>query len=94
MITPDKAGQTGALDADRYDDQLTDMTRPDSDERSAMSNEKLAYSVTEVADLLSISRAAAYTYVRTGLIRSVSLGGRIIIPRRAIDELLDLDQTG
>ena len=51
--------------------------------------DKLAYSVTEVAHLLSISRASAYAYVRSGEIRSVSLGGRIIVPRTAIDELLE-----
>lgn len=53
--------------------------------------EKLAYSVPEVAEMLSISRASAYTYVRTGVIRSVSLGGRIVVPRKVIDELLGLD---
>ncbi len=56
--------------------------------------EKLAYSVSEVAEMLSISRASAYTYVRTGVIQSVMLGGRIIVPRRALDALLDLDEAG
>lgn len=55
--------------------------------------EKLAYSVPEVAMMLGISRASAYTYVRTGLIRSVTLCGRIVVPKKAIDELLDLDRA-
>ena len=49
--------------------------------------EKLAYSVSEVAEMLSIRRTSAYTYVRTGVIQSVSLGGRIIVPRKALDDL-------
>jgi excisionase family DNA binding protein len=44
--------------------------------------------VAEVAELLGISRASAYTYVRTGQIPSVTLGSRIIVPRKALDELL------
>ena len=52
---------------------------------------KLAYSVPEVAKMLSISRASAYAYVRTGEIRSVTIGGRIIVPRKVLDELLDLE---
>ncbi len=50
--------------------------------------EKLTYSVPEVAIVLGISRASAYTYVRTGLIRSINFGGRIVVPRVVIDELL------
>ena len=60
---------------------------------STTSVEKLAYSVPEVAEMLGVSRASAYNYVRTGLIRSVTLCGRIVIPKRAIDELLHLDQA-
>ena len=55
--------------------------------------EKLAYSVSEVAEMLSISRASAYTYVRTGVIQSVSLGGRILVPRKVLDDLLDLKEA-
>lgn len=54
--------------------------------------ERLTYSVTEVAKLLGISRASAYTHVRTGLIPSVTLGGRIVVPRRALEAMLDVEQ--
>lgn len=53
--------------------------------------ERLTYTVTEVAHLLGISRGSAYTHVRTGEIPSISIGGRIVVPRRALDELLDIE---
>ncbi|MEM9656552.1 MAG: helix-turn-helix domain-containing protein [Actinomycetota bacterium] len=52
--------------------------------------ERLTYTVTEVAQLLGISRGSAYTHVRTGEIPSITIGGRIMIPRRVIDALLDV----
>jgi len=51
--------------------------------------ERLTYTVTEVAQLLGISRGSAYTHVRTGEIPSITIGGRIVIPRRALNALLD-----
>lgn len=53
--------------------------------------ERITYSVTEVAELLGISRGSAYTHVRTGAIPSITIGGRIVVPRRALDALLDVD---
>ena len=55
--------------------------------------DKMAYSVSEVAEMLSISRASAYTYVRTGVIPSVTLAGRIIVPRKVLDDLLRLPEA-
>lgn len=52
--------------------------------------DKLVYSVSEVAELLGISRGSAYTYVRNGHIRSVNIGGRFIIPKQAVDEFLTI----
>ena len=55
--------------------------------RTTDTDRRLTYTVTEVAELLGISRASAYNDVRSGEIPSVTLGSRIIVPRRAIDEL-------
>lgn len=55
--------------------------------------ERLTYTVTEVAELLGISRGCAYTHVRTGEIPSITIGGRIVVPRRVIDTLLDVEQA-
>lgn len=46
-------------------------------------------SVPEAAQLLGISRAHAYDCVRSGEIPSITLGRRVVIPRRAIEDLLN-----
>jgi len=45
--------------------------------------------VSEAAVLLGISRAHAYDCVRSGELASISLGRRVVIPRRVIDDLLE-----
>lgn len=45
--------------------------------------------VSEAAKVLGISRASAYECVRTGEIPSIRLGGRILIPVRLLDQLLE-----
>jgi excisionase family DNA binding protein len=44
--------------------------------------------VSETATVLGISRSSAYECVRLGSIPSIRLGRRIVVPRRAVDELL------
>lgn len=46
-------------------------------------------SVAEAAEVLGISRAHAYDCVRSGELPSINLGRRVVIPRRALDELLN-----
>lgn len=45
--------------------------------------------VEEAAGLLGISRGLAYALVSRGDIPSVRLGRRIVIPRPAVDTMLD-----
>jgi excisionase family DNA binding protein len=45
--------------------------------------------VEEVAAQLGISRAVAYEAVRTGRIPSLRIGRRLLVPRRALDAMLD-----
>jgi single-strand DNA-binding protein len=54
--------------------------------------EPLAYSVEEAACLLGISRTKAYACVRTGQLRTIELGGRLLVPAVAVEELLGTDQ--
>jgi excisionase family DNA binding protein len=44
--------------------------------------------VAQAATVLGISRSNAYECVRLGAIPSIRFGRRIVIPRRAVDELL------
>lgn len=45
-------------------------------------------SVTQAAEVLGISRTTAYECVRTGVLPALRLGGRIVVPTQAIDDLL------
>jgi excisionase family DNA binding protein len=48
----------------------------------------LVLSVGEAAALLGISRAHAYELVARGELAHIRLGRRVVVPRRAIDELI------
>jgi len=50
---------------------------------------KLTLTVPEAAARLGIGRNAAYQGVRRGEIPSIRVGGRILVPKRAFDELLN-----
>lgn len=52
-------------------------------------SERLTYTVEEVAHLLGISRTTAYQSVRSGEIPSCRFGRRLVVPVRAVDDLLD-----
>ena len=60
-----------------------------------MSNQSKAATMTvsQTAVVLGISRWSAYECVREGSIPSIRLGRRIVVPRRAIDELLATART-
>lgn len=51
---------------------------------------RMTVTVEEAATVLGISRAHAYVLVRAGELPSVRLGRRIVVPRRALDRLLDV----
>lgn len=50
--------------------------------------ERLTLSVEETAQMLGISRALAYELVRRGELPRLQLGRRIVVPRRALEELV------
>ena len=52
------------------------------------SEQRLTRTVEEVAELLGVSRGKAYQCVRTGELRAVRLGRRIVVPLAVIEELL------
>jgi len=53
-----------------------------------MDKGRLTVAVPEAARMLGISRSLAYELVARGELPSVRLGRRIVIPTRAIEELL------
>jgi excisionase family DNA binding protein len=56
-------------------------------------NEKLVLTATEAARLLRIGRATCYEQIRQGVIPSIRLGRRIIVPRAALMHKLE-EATG
>ena len=52
----------------------------------------LSVSVGEAAKVLGISRYSVYEAVRRGQIPTVRLGRRILIPRRALEELFNISE--
>jgi excisionase family DNA binding protein len=58
-----------------------------------MDEQKLTVTVEEAARLLGISRGLAYEMVRVGKIPSIRFGKRLIVPRRALEQLLEESKT-
>ena len=54
-----------------------------------MSSEKIILSVTETAYLLGLSRNATYQGVQSGAIPSIRVGKRILVPKAALDRMLE-----
>ena len=54
-----------------------------------MNDARLIYSIPEAATLLGISRSQAYSYARTGKLRTVRFDGQIGVPRSALGEVFD-----
>jgi excisionase family DNA binding protein len=52
-------------------------------------NERLTLTVPEVASRLGLSRNGAYEAVAAGHIPSIRIGRRVLIPRAALDRMLE-----
>jgi hypothetical protein len=51
-------------------------------------NGRLTYSLTEVADILGISRSKAYDMARLGEIETIVLKGRKLVPKVVVDRMV------
>ena len=51
--------------------------------------ETAVYTVAEVARLLGLSRSNTYARTRDGSIPSVRIGSRILVPKKALERLLE-----
>jgi len=51
--------------------------------------ERMTFDVDEAAKILGLSRNAAYAAVAIGQIPSIRLGRRIVVPRIALERLLE-----
>ena len=74
--------------SDRSEDQPTSSERPVGHTPTS-ADQRLTISVDE-AGKLGISRGLACTLVNRGDIPSIRRGRRIVVPRQALDQLLDV----
>jgi excisionase family DNA binding protein len=51
--------------------------------------EKLVLTVKEVQELTGFSRTLIYEQIRAGAIPSVRVGRRVVVPRKALDAMLE-----
>ena len=58
-------------------------------DQSVSDVERRTYTVPEVAKILGIGRNTAYEICRNGEIPTIRIGGRVLVPRSVIDELLE-----
>jgi len=54
-----------------------------------MELDRLPLTVENVRELLGISRALAYEMARTGRLPTVRFGNRIVVPKEAIETMLE-----
>lgn len=58
-----------------------------------MGEERLTLTVNECAKLLGIGRQLAYDRVKTGEIPVIKVGRRLLVPRKALEKLLEQGQA-
>lgn len=54
-----------------------------------MESERLTLTIEETAKVLGIGRQLAYDRVKTGEIPVIKIGRRLLVPRRALEKLLE-----
>lgn len=57
-----------------------------------MEDKRLTFTVEETAKLLGIGRQLAYDRVKTGEIPVIKIGRRLLVPRSALQKLLEKGQ--
>lgn len=54
-----------------------------------MEDERLTLTIEETAKLLGIGRQLAYDRVKTGQIPVIRIGRRLLVPKKALEKLLE-----
>ncbi len=57
------------------------------------SDERLTLDVFKAAQLLGISRNLAYDMVKAGNLPVVKLGKRLLVPKKALEQMLESDRA-
>jgi excisionase family DNA binding protein len=54
-----------------------------------MEDERLTFTIEEAAKVLGIGRQLAYDRVKTGEIPVIKIGRRLLVPKKALEKLLE-----
>ena len=54
-----------------------------------VTGEKLVLTVPEAGEMLGISRAQSYLMVKRGVLPVIKLGRRIVVPKAALEKMLE-----
>ena len=57
--------------------------------QGAQESERVALTVRETSLCLGLPQPTVYAYIKKGLLPSIKLGGRLLVPRAAVAALLD-----
>ena len=52
--------------------------------------QRATYAICEAAEILGIGRNQAYEAARRGEIPTIRIGGRILVPKAALDKMLEM----
>ena len=69
------------------------MSTTDAHARLPRPEDQPTLGVEQTAQILGLSRAAAYNAVKAGQIPSITIGRRILVPTAALRRMLGLDAT-
>lgn len=71
------------------DERITALNQEYAMNAMMFSEDKRTYTVSEIQDILGISRPTAYNIIGSGVFKSVRVGRRIRVSKKSFDEWLD-----
>ena len=77
-----------ALSVSKSFDVTTSCNETSMDSRRSESLPRMLVSVTEASRALGVSRSFAYELVAAGVLKSIRLGRRVLIPVSALEDLI------
>jgi hypothetical protein len=68
---------------------VNDIARGESMLKSKETSESLVYDVPTAGKLLNLSRATAYSLAAQGIIPTIRLGKRLVVPKVALERMIN-----
>lgn len=70
-----------------FEDKIITLNQATDEQPTAF--EKRTYTVPEIQDILGIGKNSAYSLVKSGVFRTVRIGGSIRVSKKSFDSWLD-----